>query len=182
MEETAEFDDNITVTATGTHEIPLWQLYPVAGRYALRKSCYWLIVAIGALIFGMYWVPAVDPEGIYTGLVTVVRFLTWISIGVFTFFYIRATLYRLTLRYFIRGDYFMLKRGIVLQHESCFPLSRISEILVRSNLMDLIFGLEKLCITAPGVVPPAVVPGLPRKTARALESAIAKAMEKKGKK
>lgn len=163
-----------------TKKITLRQTIPLQKRKILKQNLHgvfgavvvWgLFTALGlALInIGVLKMPAAAQTGIVIRWIAVLGLLLIWKLGY-------PILYFATYFYDVEGDNLVIRKGVFATKEVTLPFSRITDVYVDQDMLDVFFGLSDLHISTPTVESGqfAHIDGLSRKGAAALRELILK--------
>jgi len=130
-------------------EFDLYQQYPIALRFSLRKSYGWAVLAILSLC-SFLWFHGVSGLGEMDEAITRIHFTVFrmaiialiLSIGYWE-------LYRRNFSYRIEGFRLMIERGILFKVYASVPLLPVADILVRRSFADMLFGVYNVSLLIP---------------------------------
>lgn len=130
-------------------EFDLYQQYPIALRFSLRKSYGWALLAILSLcsflwfhgVSGLSEMEETMPR-IHFTVFRVAIIALMISIGYWE-------LYRRNFSYRIEGFRLLIERGILFKVYASVPLLPVADILVRRNFADILFGVYNVSLLIP---------------------------------
>jgi membrane protein YdbS with pleckstrin-like domain len=130
-------------------EFDLYQQYPIALRFSIRKSYGWAVLAILSLC-SFIWFHGVSGLSEMDETMTRIHFTVFrvaiialmISIGYWE-------LYRRNFSYRIEGFRLLIERGILFKVYASVPLLPVADILVRRNFADILFGVYNVSLLIP---------------------------------
>lgn len=166
--------------SSAAHELGYRDLtkdYPLALRYIFRESIWWCVglsVILLLLFIGVsssaFIDTVMDPE--VFRIVQQKKAVIALGVGavlIVKLFY--SFLIRATYRYCLEGKRLRISRGLLFREEASLPLLPLTELYIRYNLWDMIFGLRNLYIALPAerVAKIAELRGLSTRTAVELQ-------------
>lgn len=130
-------------------EFDLDERYPIAGRFSLRKSYLWILLA------GLSFVSFLWFHGLF-GFSQMEDTLTRIHFAVFRFSLVGLLLsicyweiYRRNFSYRTEGFRLLIERGIFFKVYASVPLLPVADILIKRNFADMLFGVFNVSILIP---------------------------------
>lgn len=159
--------------------IDLKQKYPIANRFVLRRSFWWLLICVGTAV--MLWLAYVHYFSLeqvpLTASDLALKKIVVIA-GTFAVFLVRTAyllLFRWTYVYALNNNRLIVSRGVILREEASIPLTNLTELYLKRSWLDFLFGLNNLYIASPleRIQRIALIEGLSSGTARALKSYLA---------
>lgn len=130
-------------------EFDLYQQYPIALRFSVRKSYGWAVLAALALC-SFLWIHGLSGLGEMEETMTRIHFTVFrgailalvLSIGYWE-------LYRRNFSYRIEGFRLMIERGILFKVYASVPLLPVADILVKRSFADMLFGVYNVSLLIP---------------------------------
>lgn len=164
-------------------DVNLSSIYPISLMVGFRHTWIGLTVAvsasIAALLLSTYYFPflldnerrelyATATQGVTAGL-----WCAWIA----RFAY--EQLARVACYYGIEDGHFVIARGIFIRERGSFPLARITDVYLESNIMNLLLGVRTLHLATPTMLSErfARIDGLPTRVAEALQRRISRLVD-----
>lgn len=158
----------------------LRQRYPLRLRKVLKKNLWSIIALVLAWIAGSYFILTysdfnLSEHGSFFTLGHKIWF-GWVAllIGLFLWKTGYEFLYYKTYFYDIDDKNVIIRKGVVARTEVTLPFSKITDVFVDQDVLDVFFGLCDLHISTPTVESGAFahIDGLDRKSAAALKAII----------
>lgn len=166
-------------------KLPLRRTIPLQKRKILKQNLHgvfgaltvWgLFTALGLILIniGILRMPPAAQAGIVIRWFAVLGLLLIWKLGY-------PILYFITYFYDIEGENLVIRKGVVATKEVTLPFSRITDVYVDQDMLDVVFGLSDLHISTPTAESGqfAHIDGLSRKGAAALRELILKNISKK---
>lgn len=129
-------------------EEALSERFPIEISYSLKKSLPYLIACIALWVFYLTAYDFVGGVGEETFMQSFLFLVTRLSIVAFALRLIYAELYRRSFTMTLEGYRLLITRGIVIKTQGSLPLLPVTEIYVRQDPLDVIFGHYQVHVLA----------------------------------
>ena len=131
------------------HEFPLSERYPIESRFSLRKSFGWLVGTIALLLVYLVYYGLNGLAQVSDPVQMVALLVIRVMAAAFLIQLARWELFRLNFHYRIDGFRLVIEKGIIYKTEGSLPLIPVTEIYVKRDPLDTLFGLAQLQIVLP---------------------------------
>lgn len=165
-------------------DVNLSSIYPISWVVGFRRTwivlTFAIVASLGATVLAALTLPGIEDGELKTLSIAAAKGLVvglWAAWGLR---FIYEQLARLSCYYGIEDGHFVIARGIFIRERGSFPLARITDVYLESNLMNLFFGVRTLHLATPTMLSEqfARIDGLPTRVAEALQRRISRLVER----